>query len=610
VNATAAAHDQARRAGPRLAALAFALAGLPAAGVLLAWSYTLAWRGGGFVHEVFWAAIVVALLSAAGAAALAADPGRLCFWLAVAVAALLSVPKLLRAPVYFSFYDELAHWRAVQQLLEGHALLGENPLNKAVAFYPGLHAVTAAVAAATGWSVFTAGNVVTVGAHCLSGAAVYLLAEQPLGRPRTALLAALVFMANPAFLYFDAQFAYETLALPLACVTVLLAVRLPGTAGRTRSALAGAAGATILAVVVTHHATSYMLAGILVLAAAAAALRRPGRERAAGWPYPVALAGLAAAGALAWTLSVARYTLSYLGPYVASNLASVPSFVRHDESARPLFAGSTLPRYEILGSYLSVLALTGLFAGGLWLLWRDRQERREPAWLVLVPLGALFFASLPLVALRVDQVGKRLWEFAFVGLAPVCALALAALARRARRTGRAGVVAAACLLVVLYVGGVAARSGQHIRFPGPYAPSADPRAMTPDVVAAADWLRRTQGPGNRVMGDRTAPSTMGAYGEQFPVTWHYYGYRTWDVLMPQRLGPGVFAELDRSRTGWVAVDRRAATAPPLTGYYFDEAEPGAFTQRPLAPAALDKFDAAPFERRYDNGHVVLYRYGA
>ena len=590
------------RDGLRRTALAAALAGLPAAGALYGWSYALAWQGGGRVHEVFWAATALALGSAGAAAALAALPGRACFWLAAAIAGLFSVPKLLRAPAYFNFYDELAHLRAVQELLDGHALLAENPLNNVVASYPGLHAVTAALAAATGCSAFVAGNVVAVVAHCLSGAALYLLAERLLGRPRLALLAALVFMANPAFFYFDAQFSYETLALPLACVALMLALRLPGTVPRQRPALLAATAAVVLAVVVTHHASAYVLTGVLAVAAAAAALRGPPPR---AWPHLATLAVLAATASAVWLATVARYTLRYLGPYVVSNLASIPGFVRSSEAARPLFAGSTIPRYEIAGSYGSVLVLAGLFGAGLWSLWRDRERRLDAGWWTLALLAGLYFASLPLVALRVDQAAKRLWEFAFVGLALIAALALAGLARRA---GRAGQVAAASLLLLLYVGGVSTRSGEHIRFPGPYAPSADPRATTADVVASARWLERTQGPGNRVLGDRTVGATLGAYGQQVPVTWPYYGFRVWEVFMPERLGPGVLAELDRSATRWVAVDGRAAGRPPLTGYYFDESEPGAFTGQALTSAALGKFDAAPFQRLYDNGNVKLYRY--
>jgi hypothetical protein len=580
---------------------ALAVAGLPAAGALYAWSYTLAWRGDGGVHELFWAATALALVSAGAVARWSARPARACFWLAVALAALFTAPKLLRAPEDFLFFDELAHWLATHQLLTGLGLFTPNTHTKVVAFYPGLHALTAALAAVTGWSEVAAGNVVTVAAHTLGGAAAYLLAERLLGRPRVALLAAAVFMANPAFFYFDAQFAYETLALPLVGVAVMLALRLPGADRRERRGLVAVTALVVLAVVVTHHASSYVLAGILAAAAAVAVLRRP-REPA--WPHLAALAGLATGVALLWLLTAARFTTAYLGPYISSNLASLPAFLRHRESTRPLFAGSTIPRYEIVASFASVPLLAGLFAVGLWLLWRDRR-RRDTGWWTLVLLSAAYFVSLPMVALRVDQAAKRLWEFAFLGLAPVCALAMAALARRA---GRAGLPAVALVVLVLFVGGVSSRSGEHIRFPGPYMPSADPRSLTPEVVDSARWLLAAEGPGNRVMGDRTVAAALGSYGQQTPVAWAYDGWRPWQVFQPTRLGPGVFAELDRSRTGWVAVDRRAAGAPPLTGWYFDGAEPGAFTGQTLERAALNKFDAPPFERRYDNGPVVLYRY--
>jgi hypothetical protein len=599
----------ARRAA-RPGLLLLALAGLPAAGALYGADYALAWSGSGVpvVHGVFWGATLLAVVAALAAGGLAADRGRACFWLAAGLAAAFSVPKLLRAPDWFNFYDELAHWRAAEQLLGGSSLLAENPLNKAVGFYPGLHAVTGALAGLTGWPVTTAGNIVAIVAHVLSVAAVQLLAARLLGSPRRGLLAALVFTANPAFFYFDAQFAYETLALPLVCVVFMLVLRLAeGHPKPVARALAGSIALGIAGVTVTHHASSYVLAGILAATALVAWLPRGGRRpprRAL-----TVLAGLGLAVPVVWTLTAARYTLDYLGPYVRSNLGSVPGLARGKETARPLFQGSTLPSYEIAGSFASVLVLAALFAVGLWWLARDREARGDTGWRAAVVLGSAYFVSLPLVALRVDQTAKRLWEFAFAGLAPVAALALARLAKRAARRRLRGPVVVAVVLVLL-IGGVATRSGEHIRFPGPYAASADPRAMTGDVVASTRWLLGSEGPGHRVMGDRTLAATMGAYGEQFPVTWHYYGNKVWDVYMPGTLSPPVYAELDRSATEWVAVDERAAGSPPQTGYYFDEAEPGAFSGRTLTRQALDKFDDGPFDRRYDNGNVVLYRYRA
>jgi hypothetical protein len=80
--------------------------------------------------------------------------------------------------------------------------------------------------------VFASGNAVILAIRAAGCLAVYLLAER-LGRaawapspPAVALVAVLVFAANPAFAFFDAQFAYESLASPLVAVVVLTAARL------------------------------------------------------------------------------------------------------------------------------------------------------------------------------------------------------------------------------------------------------------------------------------------------------------------------------------------------------------------------------------------------
>jgi hypothetical protein len=162
------------------------------------------------------------------------------------------------------------------------------------------------------------------------------------------------------------------------------------------------------------------------------------------------------------------------------------------------------------------------------------------------------------------------------------------------------------VLLIVFVGNGVMRSGEHIRFPGPYAPSADPRSMTPDVVAAAQWLQKTYGPDQRVVGDRTLAAAMGSYGDQLPVTYQEDGRPVWKIFFPETLSPEVTQELQRSGTQWVAVDLRSAGRFPLTGYYFDESEPGAYVSTHLSLDALTKFDHGPFRRVYDNGHVVLY----
>jgi hypothetical protein len=409
-------------------------------------------------------------------------------------------------------------------------------------------------------------------------------------------MAVLLFAANPTFGFFDAQFAYESLALPLVGLVLLVTLSPAG----KRMPVAVPILLT-LAVVVTHHASSYVLAA--VLAAVALARWRP------GWPLrQLLLAGVATVATLVWLVAVARYTLVYIGPYVRSNLTSVPQFLLGSARPRRLFGGFLpIPGYERVASYLSVIVLFGLFLAALWALLRRRLPERAVTW-VLAGLGGLYFASLPLVALRGDQTAKRVWEFSFLGLAPLCGLALWWLIRRRATWSR---TLGAALLAVVFVGCAAARSGEHIRFPGPYLPSADPRSATEDVLASARWLRTTHGPDGRVAGDRTLAAVMGSYGAQRPITYQENGRPIWRIFAPETLTPEVTAEVRESGVGWLAVDMRTAGVFPLTGFYFDESEPGAYLDTRLSVRGLTKFDGAPGYRRvYDNGDIVLYQVAA
>ena len=71
----------------------------------------------------------------------------------------------------------------------------------------------------------------------------------------------MLYAAIANFLFFDAQFAYESVAIPLGAFLVYLALR-PRASG-LRSALPGAAALilTAAALATTHHLTSWVFAG-------------------------------------------------------------------------------------------------------------------------------------------------------------------------------------------------------------------------------------------------------------------------------------------------------------------------------------------------------------
>ena len=114
------------------------------------------------VHVLFWLASTVMVITVIGL--VVAGPSRISgFAASLSVGLLLFLPKLLHSPLFFNFFDELAHVWTLQHLSEGGGLFVENPINKAVEFYPGLESAAGVLTSATGLSEFVAGNILIGG---------------------------------------------------------------------------------------------------------------------------------------------------------------------------------------------------------------------------------------------------------------------------------------------------------------------------------------------------------------------------------------------------------------------------------------------------------------
>jgi len=556
-------------------------------------------------HLLFWIGTAVIIGGVCIAVWRRRPARREAFVLANVVGALFFLPKFFRSPNYFNFYDELAHWRATQGLLDGVGPFGRNPLNPVVGYYPGLHTATAVLTRATGLSIFAAGNLLILAAHTILAAAVWLIAERFLKSPVAATFALVVYTISPGFFYFDAQFAYESLALPLVAVVVLLVLKL-AQGDAPQDGLTVVAIVLSIAVVFTHHASSYVLGGMLLLVLVGTlVLQRASPEaRSAPLVRLSVVAGVACAAAGLWISVVAPYTVTYLAPLLSGNVHALVGLAYGTTRTRALFSGAAIPLYERVATYVSIVLVVVLFVGGVFILWKKERWRSYLGW-TLSLIGLFYLASLPFVAVRTDQVAKRSWGFTLIALAPVAGLAIWKVVGRSAL--RAGLVSVA--LIVGVVGGASTLSGVNIRFPGPYQPSSDPRAMTAEVVAAAEWLRNTAGTGNRIMADRDTEAIFASYGGQYPVEEAYEGYLAGAVFKSHYVTPFVLNELRRSRTGYLAIDSRLPTAPPLTGYYFDANEPLISTTHPtITREELAKFNGPQFERIYDNGSIEIFRF--
>jgi hypothetical protein len=559
-------------------------------------------------QPLFWAGLLAAYLPLA---LLALAPGvsrRERVGALVSLTVLLSLVKVLQQPGALTFYDELAHWRSLLDIQRTGRLFTPNPLLGISSSYPGLESATAALAAATGLPAPAAAATVVGAARLVLVLALFLFLERVTGAARPAAAGAVVFASNPRFVFFDDQFAYESMALGLAALVLFLEVR-RSEDGVPRAGTWALLAVCAAALAVTHHATSYLLLAFLVLwALVARVLRRFGGDGRA----PTRLAVLIAVVVVLWLGVAARPTFAYLAGGLAPALQQVTAIVQHRGGARHLFQasnGQVQPRWQQALGLGSALLITGALGLGLLRLWRERLDRRRQAPLVALALVALAYPATLALHLAPDgaEIANRTSEFVFVGLAAVLALAIDRVwPPRAWEHVRGAAVAG--WLSVVFSGGTLVGWPPQLLLPGPYLVGADSRSIDAAGVAAATWTRDRLGPDHRFGADRTNRNLLGTYGGQYPVSDYNDGVVTAQVFLSPAFDGADRAILRQGGVRYLLVDRRLSTARPLVGLYFEDGEPD--TRPPGSPIPrswLAKFDTVPEASLvYDGGDIRIY----
>lgn len=422
--------------------------------VVVAFANTVARVSGPGATALWWAGLVAIMLPAA-IRLLGKAAGRGERLAIVALTGLaLYVVKLLHGPGAFVMFDELQHLATLLDIGETGRLFTPNTILVASPYYPGVE-VLADLLHRSGLPVWESGALVIGAARLLQVIAMFLLFERVSGNARIAGVGTLIYMTNPSFVFFDAQFSYESVALPLATYAVwLIARREPvaespeppsrpgrwwfrihpaggfGTTGGTRLGLTLLAVLAIASVVVTHHVSAIALSGFLV----AWAIVSLGYKllRRAGGADVVTFAVLAVVMTSAWMLYVATVTVRYLAPAVGGAVTQVIDMVGGEESGRELFrsaTGQAAPAWEQGLGYAAVGVALLLLPIGLPVVWRRYRDRSAAMTLALVAL----LYPVTLVA-RLTQRGAELSarsaEFVFLGIGFVGAVGLVALMER------------------------------------------------------------------------------------------------------------------------------------------------------------------------------------
>jgi hypothetical protein len=512
--------------------------------------------------------------------------------------------KVAYSPVAFTFPDELAHeYNALRVLATGH-LFEPNAVLPITSVYPGLASLTAVLASATGLSAFHSGLLLVGVARVLLLLTLFLLVERLTHSARVAGLAAALYTANPDYLFFTAQYAYESLALPLSLVVLLAIIRREHSDTRAvRYVWTVLAILLVLCVVITHHVTSYALLATLW---SMVILSRVRRLRAVPAPWDLAVITTLAVGA--WFVSVASSTWLYLSFPIGSALLGLVNLLTRQQGPRQLFdTTSTLgatPIWQELFAFGSILLIVVGLPFGLIRLWRT--SRHQSLAMVLGAAGALY---IPVQLLRLStaswETANRASEFLFLGVAFVLSEALLVHLWRSRWPAWLTRTGLPLYVSVIFVGGVVISWRPDLRLPRAYITQVGGREVQPEGVAVAQFTRQRLGINNSIPTDESNALLLAVYGQQTPWLGLANGIRR--TLAAPSVDSGARATLTLLGAQYVLLDRRVQSADHLVGIY---PLPGPQAPDPgqlIDPAAFAKFNAEPdADRVADSGNIVVY----
>lgn len=507
--------------------------------------------------------------------------------------------KVVHDPTGFAYGDEYVHAADTRNILSSGGLFTPNPILPIIPSYPGVSLVTAAVSSVTHLGIFPSGLIVIGTARLLMVLALFLIFEAVTGSSRVAALGGLAYASGPNYLYWTAQFSYESLSLPLMTAIIAVVLARDRAPGQDRMRWTVPAVLLIAALVATHHLTAYLLAAVLWGISILVWTRRWTRPAP-----PVDLAILTTGAAAAWALLVAGTTTGYLGGIFTAAFKSAQETLSSGTVGRTPFQSAdpgavvTPPWDRALAVGALLLTAVGV-VGGLLAL---RRRLRPDAIVVLLALAAPAYLAFYLAraAPGAWETANRSSEFLCVGVALVLAVAAVAALRRARGAvwARAGLAAA---LVVLVAGGSVIGWPQSVRLPRAYDVATPDGTIVPQGAAAADFaavaLPRRRG----LLADTASGRQLLQVGFSHLLVGRAPGAH--DMFELPTLPTWQRRLLARRHISYVVFDRRTLSGDGLIGYFFPRQEdPPSF----YPASTLGKFQTLQVPVVFSSGDIHVY----
>jgi hypothetical protein len=561
--------------------------------------------GSSWAELLFWVGLVVVVVPVASWFAGVGPTRAERIGALVALGLLLYAVKIVHDPYGFVYADEWVHSYNAQEIVRTGALFHVNPIIPVTARYPGLEELTAALSSTSGLSVFASGVVVLGAARIALVLALFMICERLTGSARVASIAGIVYLTNPNFLFWSAQFSYESLALPLvtlagaATVASIQARNAPkvGTQRNEWAAWTAIACIAAAAVAVTHHLSSWALCVFLLVTCVVAWVRPATRSQA-----PWIVAGVAVGTTALWFAFVAPGTGTYLFPVLGRAIHETYDTLVGKTSGRGLFQAAGGSHTQVAPTWQRAFAIASvaLVVIGLPLGFRQvlRRYRMNVVVLTLALAALVYVAILPMRLVPAAwETSNRSSEFLFIGVALVLGLA-----GIAHWSSRAFALVGSTIVAVLLIGGIVAGWPPRVLLSLPYRVSADGATIKPQPAVAAAWAKNVLGPGHRFIAPEAVARELLVHGQQVAfVTNAPFDARS--VLYADDVTAGIVQTLGDHTVSYVAMDRRVSGDDSMAGYFFPRPGDNEF----IDPQETRKYDGFPgVDRLLDTGDIVVY----
>jgi hypothetical protein len=531
----------------------------------------------------------------------------------------LFYPNILYSPTSFIRYDEMLHWMSAYGILHRHRLFLANSMLPVSPYFPGLELLTTAFANLAGVSIHTAAELVLAVLRAAFMVTLFLFFERLSGSARLAVIGCLLYMSSSTYIEFDASFAYESLAIVLFIMILLVEADLSDTP-RLFILFALLMGA----VAVTHHVTAIWCFLYLLSLGVAHSLSRTG-HRQARTAVLFAAAGIAILVPLLWFVFVGDMLLNYLLPTIHQDLAGFLAKLTGESNGipdRPMFVsddGTVQPMLNRVVGVVSVLIVAiGLTTGFFRSLalsvsprilgWRRLLEVLRRNWSdsrsVLLTLGAFLFPVAVILRLSGSgwEIGHRLSTFALFSASLVAAVAVVHFWQFHVERTRYGRAVLSLAIGMVVFGGVIVGGGSH-PVHDVYRISGDADSIEPMGIDAARWTRQWLGEGNRFAADRVNQLLLGTYGQQHIITPIKNRVYLPSIFRPESTQGDPAYQIRESQIEYLLVDLRLTMGKAAMGEYYERGEP----ETPPTPSSLLKFDR---DKRaacvFDNGWMMIY----